>query len=194
MNYYIYNDWLVSTQGLTDLKYIFSDFCQSAHKSSHQHTACQLWYSLTGNTRNVYDTPMPFLMRAVFDSNTAKRPGCRVLVLPDKWFPGLLVPTSKKINEVVFLLSASVCIEIREKLEDAAAGRDELWGIPRDFNALEDALPTKRCYVQLFLKDLRYVSDMEACEKEPWFEGLRAPIMRTWKEFTQTFWGDDSSD
>jgi hypothetical protein len=185
--YNIYNDWLVSTDELNHLRDIYSDFCQSAHKSNNQHTACQLWYSLTGSStrKNSYYMPMPFLMRAVFDSNKDK-PNCRVLKLPDCWFPELL-PPSKQID-AVFLLSTSICIEIRDKfIEDTC--KSELWDIPRDFSVL--GVPAKRCHVKLFLRDLRYVSDMEACEKEPWFEGLRTPITRTWKEFRQTFWGDD---
>jgi hypothetical protein len=186
--YNIYNDWLVSTDELNHLRDIYSDFCQSAHKSNNQHTACQLWHSLTGSStrKNSYYMPMPFLMRAVFDSNKDKQ-NCSVLKLPDCWFPELL-PPSKQID-AVFLLSTSMCIEIRDRfIEDTC--KSELWDIPRDFSVL--AVPAKRCHVRLFLRDLRYVSDMESDTEKDWLKELKLPITRTWNgfksEFMQTFW------
>ena len=187
--YNIYNDWLVSTDELDRLRDIYLDFCQCAHKSNNQHTACQLWYALTGNRhRNTYYVPMPFLMRAVFDSESNKdKPDCRVLKLPDRWFAELLPPQ----RDAVFLLSASMCIEIRDQITEQDTCKIELWDIPRDFNVL--ALPAKRCHLKLFLRDLRYVSNMETefgnTENE-WLKGLPKKLWNEFKdEFRQTFWG-----
>lgn len=186
------------TQFIADVSYL----CERGHKAGSKHAEGQLWHSLTGSmvNKHIYKVAMPFLLKGVLEDCAAnlKRDLCKFMLFPRVDIPahGIALPEASQKKEAAFLLSATLYLQIRSRPDDFEYKKEYLWTPPRDFQALSDETPM--CYVELFLKNLRYVSDLvEDVPAQPsWFEYAlgKAPesVQKAWVNFKETFLVDDS--
>lgn len=178
---YLYAGYLKSKEDLDSLIDGFCLISVNANKPTSKQTNRSLWYSLTGDAtcRNIYELPMPFFVRAVFKSvlnttNKNKDIKCDTLIIPDEYDQITGMPEfdrfdefdEKKNKSAVFLLTGILCLRIRENNSDtqimSQIKRTDIWLPPRDFNLLRiTPLPETPCYVELFLHDVKYVSDLK---------------------------------
>ena len=122
----------------------------------------QLWYELSGGKkeRNFYSTTLPFLQRGAHNSNTNVLP-FEGVGLQDGVYKAMQIPEEIEKNidkrNVVLLLSGTLYLYIKERLEDTALKKEELWVPPRDINEIYDGVTEEElglnqiCYVEFFL-------------------------------------------
>jgi hypothetical protein len=189
----VHRGYIKSLDDLDELTRRFSLLGKAADKPRTDHTDRQLWFSLTGCSvcKNIYRVPMPFLVKVICKSCTfLQAPSCHALVLPDKAFSEIGIPSTKQIKESVFLVSGTLCLQIKDSPEDKHAKKVDIWVPSRDFNMIGDDLPSI-CYVELFLDQLKYVSEIKADSTKPslfdYMLSKNSFIQQKWTEFVDTF-------
>ncbi len=175
-----------------DIDRLISDFTfvgRSAAKATFsEDSARQLWFNLTegGVDRNVYCVTMPYLCIAV-PPNSNNRDTCAFIIKDFKSF-GIEPDKSTAI-----LFSSTLRMQIKENPEDTVVQRTAIWVPPRDFRLLHDA-PAPKCYVEIFLTDLKFVGNYEGVGKNPsifdYVLGNSKVCRTVWGEFKQTFMGE----
>ena len=166
----------------------------------------QLWYELSGGKkeRNFYSTPLPFLQRGAHNSNTNVLP-FEGVGLQDEVYKAMQIPEEIEKNidkrNAVLLLSGTLYLYIKERLEDTALKKEELWVPPRDINEIYDGVTEEElglnqiCYAVLHLTDLKYVSEykgsLQTVVKKPsLFEHIlnqSSTARQMWDGFKDTF-------
>ncbi len=153
-----------------------------------------LWYSLADSElcKNIYRVRMPYLVRVVSESCCPRPPQGSALVLPDCDAAGILgLPSSLSLHKTIFLVSVNLCMQIKERMEDTTPPKRDIWKPPKDFDMLACEAPVKKCYIEVFLDDFRYVSGQgnESLNNSLLETVLgKSPILQsTWAEFKKTF-------
>ena len=194
--YIIHKGYLETTDDVGNLIADFSLLGRVVDKPSSQSDATnrQLWYALTGGglkfTENIYKVPMPFLVRAAFKSCKAKieskTPRYSILLV-DADFEALGIPLTK---EAVVLLAGTLQMQIKKNPEDEMPKKEGWWVPSRDFLLIPEQKPASRCYVEIFLTDLKYVSEFKIDSDPSLFDYVlnsSPTIRRAWDEFKGTF-------
>ena len=196
--YTLYTGYLNSTDDLEDMVANFSLIGKVIDTSSQRNLDSinrQLWYALTGSTTHgkyILKTRMPFLVRAAFKSGKSM-PSLYCIKLPDDDLKTLEIPLTK---DAVVLLSATLCLQIKENKDDIVPKRpkEALWVPPRDFQLLLDqsVTPLPKCYVEIFLSDLQFVKELKLNPepKPTLFDYVLSgspTIRQAWDGFKETF-------
>lgn len=173
----------------------FTSHLDATDRADRSIASRHLWFTLVSSEvcRNIYKVRMPYLLRASFKSGDIAR-WCQVMLLPDEFFDLVLgVPESKRRDKTVFLVSASLCMQIKETRQAERPPRHDIWRPPLDFDALQTAALPPACYVELYLDELQYVSDAReppAAQASTLFDlalGNSLVLREAWGEFKKTF-------
>ena len=96
----------------------------------------------------------------------------------------------KPFKQHAFLISGTLLLQIKENQHDKCAKKESIWVPPRDFKLLRSE-PFPKCFVELALINLRYVSEFKEDPPTPgFFEYVlyKSPMVRmAWDEFRGTF-------
>jgi hypothetical protein len=196
----IYTGFLASPADMEDLSDAVESYVGGpSHKADRRNTSKQTWFALTGSClhKNMYETRMPFLLRASADAEYARQAKCCMIIMSLRACDDLHVPESRRAGAV--LLSGTLRLHVKEEKGDEYSKHFLFWDPPRDFDQLKDE-PPPNCFVELFYDDLRYVSPMpeEALERRTeetrwgvnWRRMLPTPppaMQRLWGSFRKTF-------
>jgi hypothetical protein len=130
--------------------------------------------------------PLPFLQRAIHESNKNKYP-FDVMFVKDELYERLKIPEAveKDMDKraAIMLISSFLCMQIREGPDEEIPSKRDVWVPPRDINDIREKEDNNKnnnknindhiddlftnimimpdevsCYVTLFLSDLTFVS------------------------------------
>jgi hypothetical protein len=194
--YIVHNDYVNGdlSQFIDDFEYL----ALAAHKNTNKATARQLWLALMEGRvcSNIYKVKLPFLVRSIFQSSDGMSCPSNLqcsIVLPDEYSEMIGLPVGKTRR---FLVSGALTLQIKRGYGDVENHATELWIPPMDFEVLSSHPPCGKLCVQLFLTDLRYVSDYEKLEADSVggrasvFDGFlnqSSVLSHGWSQFKQTF-------
>ena len=170
---------------------VFIDLCLLTNQTVTKHTSRNIWHTLTESRAcgNIYCMQMPFLIRAIFQSKIKNTEEYTAFIIPESF----VHMAHSCEHDGIFLMSAKLCLRIKEKQGDMKAPSRDLWLLPSAFCDIK--LPVTPCYVELFLYDIRYIGGFVPEKKTTMMHYAinKSPIalQEAWANFKEFFFKDD---